>query len=86
MIKALGSFIIIKEVKGSNVTPSGLYMPSANKVVTCTGIVSAVGEDVKKIKVGDEVVYRPYASAELTVAKEEYTVLEQADIIGVVEK
>ena len=36
--------------------------------------------------VGDEVVYRPYAAAELTVAKEEYTVIEQADIIGIVEK
>lgn len=86
MIKALSSFIIIKEAKGANITPSGLYLPSANKVVSCTGVVSAVGEAVKGIKVGDEVVYRPYAAAELTVAKEEYTVIEQADIIGIVEK
>lgn len=86
MIKAIGNNIVIKKESGPAMTTSGFYVPNQNKAVECTGIVSAIGDAVKGIKVGAEIVFRPYAAAELKVDKTEYLVLEQEDIIGVLEK
>ena len=83
MIEALGNFIIIKTDK-KDTTPSGLYVPNVNKAVHCTGKVFAVGDEVKDIKADDEVIYRPYAAAELMIDRVEYLVLERADVIGLV--
>jgi len=86
MLKAIGDNIVIQKESGPATTASGFYIPNQNKAVECTGVVTAVGEGVKGIKVGNEIVFRPYAAAELKVDKVEYLVLEQEDVIGVLEK
>jgi chaperonin GroES len=83
--------IIVKQIKAT--TSSGLIIPD-NVVQDKRGVIVAVGDgdliDGKliplKVKVGDEVLWFPFAGHEIKLDGIEYIVLRQSDIIGILPK
>ncbi|HJV36939.1 co-chaperone GroES [Geomonas sp.] len=95
MIRPLQDRIIVKRVEEQTMTAGGLYIPDAAKEKPQQGEVVAVGngkrgEDGKvyplDLKVGDRVLFGKYAGSEVKLDGEEFLIMREDDILGVLEK
>ena len=88
-IKPLGARVVIKQLDALEKTEGGLILSGSAKEKPQQAEVVAVGpgtEDEKmELKVGDIVVFSRYGGNELKYKGEEYTIIEQKDILAVVE-
>ncbi|MFV1883796.1 MAG: co-chaperone GroES [Balneola sp.] len=90
-IKPLGDRVLVKADAAEEVTSSGLYIPDTAKEKPQQGTVVAVGpgkvENGNKIdltvKEGDKVLYGKYAGTEVTLDGEEYLIMRESDIVGI---
>ena len=88
-IKPLADRVVIKKLETEEKTESGLILTGTAKEKPQAAEVVAVGpgtEDEKMyVKVGDHVVYSQYAGTEVKYGGEEYTILNQRDILATVD-
>lgn len=93
-IRPLGDNVLVKQKKEDEVTSFGLIL-SGDKKERSEGEVIAVGpgklmEDGKRttmdVKVGDHVILKSWGGDKVELEKEEYKIVSQEDILGVVEK
>ena len=83
--KPLGDRVLIKVEEVKTQTASGIYIPdnAAQEKPTQAEIV-AIGNDVKDVKVGDNIVYTKFArTATVTLDNQDYLVMEVAEILGI---
>ncbi len=93
-IKPLADRVVIKPEPAEEKTSSGLYIPDTAKEKPQKGTVVAVGEGRYEngtkinmtVKEGDTVLYGKYAGTEITLEGEEYLIMREADILGIVGK
>lgn len=88
-IKPLGNRVVIKKLEAEEKTQGGIILASAAKEKPQTAEVVAVGpgtkDEVMEVKVGDKVVFSKFAGTEIKYDGCEYTIMNQADILAVVE-
>lgn len=94
-LRPLQDRIIVKRVEEETMTSGGLYIPETAKEKPQQGEVVAVGngkrgEDGKvfpiDLKVGDKVLFGKYAGTEVKVEGNDYLIMREDDILGVLEK
>jgi chaperonin GroES len=81
----LGDRVLLKVQEVKTQTASGIYIPdNVSQEKPTQAEVIAIGEDVKLVNIGDNVVYTKFArSASITIDEEDYLVMETAEILGV---
>ena len=85
-IRPLGERVLIKQTKQEEVTKSGIVLPdTVSKEKPIIGEVTAIGESIKEIKVGDKVIYEKYAGTEVKDNDETYLLLEEKNVLAIVE-
>ncbi len=94
-LKPLGDRVLVKPLTAREATKSGIIIPeTADKEKPEKGEVVAVGpgklldsgaRSTMQVKVGDKVVFKKYSPDEVKVDEEEYLILEEGDILGVME-
>lgn len=93
-IKPLGDRIVIKALSAETVTKSGIFLPDTAKEKPQEGEVLAVGPGkvldngkrvVSEIQVGQRVLFAKYAGTEIKQDGQEYLILRESDIMGIVE-
>lgn len=85
-IKPLGKRIVVRPLKQEEKTEGGIYLPeTASKEKPQQGKVTAVGSEFKGVKVGDTVVFAKYGGTEIEIEDEDYLVLGEDDVLGVIE-
>lgn|SRR5688500_10087264 len=93
-LKPLSDRIILKGVLAEEKTAGGIFLPDAAQEKPQQGEVIAVGPGkvldngklaAMDLKVGDKVYYGKYSGTEVKLAGEEFIVLRQDDVLGVVE-
>ena len=92
-IKPLGEMVVLKMIEAEKVTESGIVLPGSAQEKPQMAEVIAVGpggmvdgKEVKmELKVGEKVIARKYAGTEIKLDGEEYIVLRQADVLGIIE-
>lgn len=82
-IKPLADRLVAVREEAETKTASGLYLPGAAKEKPVIAKVTAVGKDVKEVKVGDRVVYKEYAPTELKADGQEFLVLKEEDVLAI---
>ncbi len=91
-LRPLGNNVLVKRLAGEGKTESGIIIPDTAKEKAQTASVIAVGPGRKDgngasiaidIKVGDTVYFGKYAGTE---AGQDYLVIKEDEILGVVEK
>jgi chaperonin GroES len=93
-IKPLGDRVVVKAEEAEEKTSSGLFIPDSAKEKPQRGTVISVGpgrvENGTKIemtvKEGDTVLYGKYSGTEITLNSEEYLIMRESDILGIVEE
>jgi len=93
-IKPLGDRVVVKPLETVEKSKGGIVIPDTAKEKPQEGKVVAVGkgrvtDDGKviaaEVKVNDKVLYGKYSGTEITVDSEEYVVLHESDILGIVD-
>ena len=93
-IKPLGDRVVVKPLEAVEKSKGGIVLPDTAKEKPQEGKVMAVGkgrmtDDGKiiavEVKVTDKVLYGKYSGTEITVDGEEYVVLHESDILGIVD-
>ncbi|RZA20343.1 MAG: co-chaperone GroES [Proteobacteria bacterium] len=91
-IRPLQDRILVKRVEAEQKTASGIIIPDAAKEKPVEGRVVAVGNGrtldngtVQKpdVKSGDTVLFGKYSGTEVKVEGEEFLILREDDILGV---
>ena len=92
-IRPLGEMVVVKMTEAEETTKSGIVLPGTAKEKPQMAEVIAVGpggivdgKEIKmEVKVGDKVIARKYAGTEIKLEGQEYIVLRQADVLGIIE-
>lgn len=93
-IKPLFNNVLIKPLEAEAKTASGIIIPDSVKEKPQIGEVMAVGPGdttpkgekiVMVIKVGQKVMYKKWGGNEVKVGHEEWTIVEQKDILAIVD-
>ncbi len=94
-IRPLHDRVIVKRIEEEEKTPGGIIIPDTAKEKPQQGEVIAAGkgkilEDGSvrplDVKVGDRVIFSKYAGTEIKIDGEEYLIMREDDILGVVEE
>lgn len=94
-IKPLHDRILVKRVEGEEMTKGGIIIPDSAKEKPAEGEIIAVGEgrvseDGKvtplAVKAGDKVLYSKYAGTEVKIEGEEFLMMREDDVLGIIVK
>ena len=87
--------VVVKRVEEDTKTKGGIIIPDTAKEKPIEGEVIAVGkgriaDDGKVIKldvkVGDRVLFSKYGGTEVKIEGEDYLIMREDDILGIIEK
>ena len=91
-LKPLADRIVVKPAEAEEKTAGGIILPDTAKEKPVEGTVVAAGpgkvaDDGKvikmEVKVGDRVLYGKYSGTEVTINGEEYLIMRESDIFGI---
>lgn len=85
-IEPMGDMVLIEPIKNKKETDSGFLMTEVENEKPEQGKVFAVGENVKKLKKGDVVVFSPYGPNEITIDNKDYLIAKEEDILARIKK
>ena len=94
-LKPLDDRVIIKQSESEEKTAGGIILPDTAKEKPQLGKVVAVGpgkllKDGSRrqvaVKKDDEVIYAKYIGSEIEIDREQYVILQEGDILGIVER
>ncbi len=93
-IRPLHDRILVKRIEEGEVKKGGIIIPDTAKEKPQEGKVIAVGngkvnDEGKKIpldvKAGDKILFGKYSGSEVKVEDEEYLILREEDVLGIIE-
>lgn len=88
-LKPMADRVLLKAEESMETTKSGIVLATANKEKPVISVVVAVGPGKKDVemlvKPGDKVVVGKYTGTEIKLDNEDYTIVNQEDILAIVE-
>lgn len=93
-LRPLGDRVVVKALARETVTKSGIVLPDTAKEKPQEGEVLAVGpgkvldngkRSAVEVQAGQKVLFAKYAGTEVKIDGEEYLILRESDIMGIVE-
>jgi len=93
-IRPLHDRVIVKRLEEDKTTPGGIVIPDTATEKPIQGEIIAVGNgkllengEIRKLEVkkGDKVLFGKYSGTEVKIGSDEYLVLREDDIMGVIE-
>ena len=63
-------------------TAGGIHIPDAAKEKPQRGKIEAIGDEVKQVKVGDQILFDKFAGSKIRIEDQEYLILKEQDILG----
>lgn len=92
-IRPLGDKVIVKRVEAEEVTAGGIVLPDTAKEKPKRGVIQAVGNgrlldsgerSTMQVKKSDEVIFTSYAGTEIKIEGEDYLIMDESDILGII--
>jgi chaperonin GroES len=93
-LRPLGDRVVVKPLARETVTRSGIVLPDTAKEKPQEGEILAVGpgkvldngkRTTLEVKVGQRILFAKYSGTEVKIEGEEYLILRESDILGIVE-
>ena len=92
-IRPLGDRVLVQRVEAEEKTAGGILLPDAAKEKPKEGKIISIGggkllDDGKRstfsVRVGDRILFTSYAGTEVKVGGEEFLIMREEDILGVI--
>jgi len=93
-LRPLGDRVVVKAISRESVTKSGIVLPDTAKEKPQEGEILAVGPGkvldngkrvTLEVSAGQKILFAKYAGTEVKMDGEEYLILRESDIMGIVE-
>ncbi len=93
-IRPLGDKVIVKRLEAEDKTAGGIYLPETAKEKPKRGVVKAVGNgklldngerSKMQLTKDNEVLFSSYAGTEVKIDGEEYLIMSESEVLGVIE-
>lgn len=93
-LRPMGDRLVVKALARETVTRSGIVLPDTAKEKPQEGEVLAVGpgkvldngkRSAMEVQAGNRVLFAKYSGTEVKIDGEEYLILRESDIMGVIE-
>ena len=92
-VRPLFDRVVLKNIEKTNKTKSGIIIPETVGDEPLYAKVMAIGDgdcfdgnkSTMAVSVGDKVIYNKYGATKFKCEDEEYVILRQSDILGVIE-
>ncbi len=93
-LRPLQDRILVERVEEETTTKGGIIIPDTAKEKPIEGNIVAVGNGKKgedgtiiplDVKVGDRILFGKYGGTEVKIEGEEYLIMREDDILGVIE-
>ena len=93
-IRPMGDRLVVKALERETTTKSGIVLPDTAKEKPQEGEVLAVGpgktldngkRSILEVQTGQRVLFAKYAGTEVKIDGEDYLILRESDIMGIVE-
>ena len=93
-LRPLGDRVVVKATSRETVTKSGIVLPDTAKEKPQEGEILAVGPGkvldngkrvTLEVQAGQKILFARYAGTEVKMDGEEYLILRESDIMGIVE-
>jgi chaperonin GroES len=93
-LRPLGDRVVVKAISRETITKSGIVLPDTAKEKPQEGEILAVGPGkvldngkrvTLEVQVGQKILFAKYGGTEVKMEGEEYLILRESDIMGVVE-
>ena len=76
--------ILIKRPEEFSETDGGIIIPETSREKAMNGEVISVGDDVKKVKPGQTIMFAKYAGTDITFDDaNQYLIISERDVLGV---
>jgi len=85
-IKPLSDKVVAEQLEAEIKTASGIYLPDKAQEKPKLARVVAVGEKVKQVKVGDQIIYEEYSGTNVKLDGKEYVIVKEEKVLGIVTK
>ena len=86
--KPLADRVLVEPAAAEEKTASGIIIPDTAKEKPQQGKIVAIGTGTKDepitVKVGNQVLYGKYSGTEVTIEGNEYLIMKESDIYGIV--
>lgn len=93
-IRPLNDRVLVKRLEGDEKTAGGIIIPDSAKEKPAEGEVVAVGpgklsdkgeRTAMAVKKGDKILFSKYGGTDVKIASEDYLIMREDDILGVIE-
>lgn len=94
-VKPLGEKLLVQRASAVEKTDSGIFLPESAKDKPKEGTIIAIGDGRLNqdtgnripftVKQGDHVLFSSYAGTEIKIDNEDYLIMTEDDILGVIE-
>ena len=93
-IRPLNDKVIVKRLDAEEKTAGGIVLPDSAQEKPKRGVIKAVGtgrlldtgkRSEMQVKRNQEVLFTSYAGTEVKVSGDEYLIMDESDILGVIE-
>ena len=93
-IRPLGDRVLVERVEAEDKTAGGILLPDSAKEKPKEGKVISIGEGRQldsgerstfSVKQGDRVLFSSYAGTEVKYLGEEYLIMREEDILGIID-
>jgi chaperonin GroES len=93
-IRPLQDRILVRRLTNEEKTKGGIIIPDTAKEKPQEGEVIAVGNGkildngtkvTLDVKVGDKILFSKYAGSEVKIEGEEYTIMREEDVLGIIQ-
>jgi chaperonin GroES len=90
-VQPIGGRVLVKRIEEAEVKKGGIIIPDTAKEKPQQGTVIAVAKKGKEdepieVKKGDRVLFGKYGGTEITIDGEDYLMMNQDDILGIIEE
>jgi chaperonin GroES len=93
-IRPLQDRVVVKRLEEETKTPGGIIIPDNNREKPAQGQIMAVGTGYRQkdgsvraldVKVGDKVLFGKYAGTEVKLGGQDYLIMKEDDVLGVLQ-
>ena len=94
-VKPLGEKLLVKRADAREKTDAGIFLPESSKDKPREGTIIATGQGMLNkdtgeyipftVKEGDQVIFSSYAGTEIKIDEEEYLIMSEDDVLGIIE-